>query len=375
MIQKNRIRAVRPSSQLKIPPGAKVFDLKGKVAIPGLIDVHAHMHYGSLSIHPQQHWAYKVNLSYGVTTVHDPSASTELVFSYAERIRAGQMIGPRVFSTGFILYGAENSHKAHIRNYKHALRHIRRLKTQGAISVKSYMQPTRQQRQWVLQAAKKEKILVYPEGGGYLEMNLSMVLDGHTGIEHALPVAPLYRDVIQLMARSRTGYTPTLLVGYGGIWGENYFYQQAPIWNDPRLRRFLPRRRLRAKTLRRSVLVLDNNWHHKQIALAAKRIVRAGGKVQIGSHGQLQGLGYHWEMKALRHGGLSNREVLKAATIDGAYYLGLEKELGSIEKGKLADILILNKNPLKNLDHAKNIFWVIHNGVIRRSSDLRKVLP
>lgn len=372
LIYGNRIQGVGASHQVKIPSSARIVSYKGKTAIPGMIDVHAHLHYGALDIHPQQSWAHQVNLAYGVTTVHDPSASTELVFSQAERTRSGQMVGPRIFSTGFILYGAENTHKAVIRKRQDAVHHIRRLKRVGAWSVKSYMQPTRKQRQWVMEAARSENMLLYPEGGGRMDLNMSMILDGHTGIEHALPYASIYQDVIRFFASSQTGYTPTLLVSYGGVFGENYFHQFHPAWKDKKLQRWIPQRILASITRRRSTLILDQDWHFKRVAAHANSIQQAGGRVQIGSHGQLQGLGFHWEIFALHKGGMSAHDVLRSATLHGALYLGLEKDLGSIEKGKLADIVILSKDPLKKIQHTKSIHHVIQNGFVYDGETLQK---
>ncbi|MCK6512715.1 amidohydrolase family protein [Myxococcota bacterium] len=375
LTQGDQILAVGPTSSISIPPDARIIDMKGQTATPGFVDTHAHLHYNALDIHPQKISEYYANLSYGVTTAHDPSASTELVFSLAERVRAGMTVGPRIFSTGFILYGAEIQQKAVIRSLEDARQHIRRLKALGALSVKSYMQPARQQRQWVIRAAHEEKILVFPEGGGHLEMNLGMILDGHTGIEHALPVVPLYRDVVQLFARSQTGYTPTLLVAYGGISGENYFYQHQSVWNDPRMKRFFPPRLLDAIGRRRPVLVMDQQWHHDRVAASARKITQAGGLVLLGAHGQLQGLGYHWEMKALAQGGYTPLQVLRAATLHGAQYIGLQHDIGSIQVGKRADILFFPKDPSLTLDHLSSLQFVLSHGKLYHAPDMAQIQP
>ncbi len=375
VIEHDQILAVGPTQSIAIPQDARVIDMKGQTATPGFVDTHAHLHYNALDIHPQKISAYYANLAYGVTTAHDPSASTELVFSQAERVRAGLTVGPRIFSTGFILYGAEIQQKAVIRSLDDARQHIRRLKALGALSVKSYMQPARQQRQWVIRAAHEEKILVFPEGGGHLEMNLGMILDGHTGIEHALPVVPLYRDVVQLFARSQTGYTPTLLVAYGGISGEHYFYQTQSIWDDPRMKRFFPPRVLDAIGRRRPILVMDRQWHHDRVAASARKITKAGGLVLLGAHGQLQGLGYHWEMKALAQGGYTPLQVLRAATLHGAQYIGLQHDIGSIEVGKRADILLFPKDPSKTLNNLSSLQYVISHGSLYHAPDMAQIHP
>ncbi len=375
VVEQGAIAAIGASSKVKVPSGCKSFDMKGKTALPGFVDTHAHLHYKTLPIYAQNHWEHYVNLAYGVTTVFDPSAPTEFVFAIGERIRAGLTAGPRVYSTGFILYGAENSHKAIVHKLDDARNHLKRLKRLGALGVKSYMQPTRQQRQWVMQAAREEKLLVMPEGGGNLSMNLTMILDGHTGIEHALPVTPLYRDVVQLFARSKTGYTLTLLVAYGGISGEVFFLQNYPIWNDPKLKRFFPPRLLAARGRRTSIHVHDNDWNHIRVAKYANKIVEAGGQVHLGSHGQLQGLGYHWEMWALKQGGMSNHHVLRAATLHGARYLGLHKDIGSLEKGKRADIVICDKNPLENVKNVSTIRWVVKQGYIYEADTMDRQWP
>jgi imidazolonepropionase-like amidohydrolase len=235
LIEDNRIRAV--GAGLEIPAAARRIDMAGKTIMPGLIDVHAHMGYNTLDINPEKQWPYYANLAFGVTTTHDPSASTQMVFSQSEMVKAGVMVGPRVFSTGYILYGAENTEKSVVNNYEDAKAHLARLKAVGAFSVKSYNQPRRNQRQQIIKAARELQMMVVPEGGSTFFYNMTHILDGHTGIEHAVPVAPLYKDVVMLFAKSQTGYTPTLIVGYGGIWGENYWYQKTNVWENERPRR------------------------------------------------------------------------------------------------------------------------------------------
>lgn len=369
VIDRNRITAIGPSGSVTVPSGARRVDLSGSTIMPGIIDVHAHANFGDWS--PLTNWRYYVNLAYGVTTMHDPSASTEYVFSNSEMIKAGVMVGPRLFSTGTILYGAEGSFKAVINSFDDAMSHLRRLKAVGAFSVKSYNQPRRDQRQQIIEAARNLKMMVVPEGGSTFFWNMSMILDGHTGIEHNLPIAPVYKDVIELVSGSKTGLTPTLIVNYGGLFGENYWYQHFNVWENKRLLTFTPRDLIDARSRRRP-MAGEDDYHYVETSKALKHILDAGGKVQLGAHGQLQGLGAHWELWMLQQGGMTPMQALRCATLNGAEYLGLDKDLGSLEPGKLADLVVLGKNPLENIRNSDSVKYVMINGRLYDASTMNE---
>jgi len=378
LIEGDRITAV--GADVAVPAGATVVDVAGKYVIPGLIDVHGHMHYSAGDVLPEQEWRYQTNLDFGVTTVHDPSASTDLVFTQAERVEAGLMKGPRITSTGFVLYGALANQGAKTPDAEAADAHIQRLATVGAVSAKIYQQSRRDQRQWYVQACNAHEILCVAEGGGDLWMNLTMVADGFHAIEHALPIAPLYADVQQWMAASPgaetagTAYTPTLLVAYGGLAGENYFFQEHHPYeadaDDPdsvhgRLLRHYPRRLLDRRLWRVGMQVQDSDWNHQQVARDAKPMQEAGVLVTLGAHGQLQGLGVHWELWSLAGpGAMSPEQALQAATLDGARYLGMDDVLGSIDAGKLADLVVLDADPRADIHNSTAIHLVLKNGEI-----------
>lgn len=365
VIDRNRIVAV--GANVSVPSDAKVIDAAGKTIMPGIVDVHWHGGMGSEQIIPQQSWINYAALGFGVTTIHDPSNDTAEIFSSSELAKAGMIVAPRIYSTGTILYGAKAPFKAEINSLDDALSHLRRMKAVGAFSVKSYNQPRRDQRQQIIEAARQLQMMVVPEGGSLFEHNMTMVVDGHTGVEHSIPVANIYSDVLQLWSKSKTGYTPTLIVGYGGNWGENYWYQKTNVWADDRLTKFVPRRILDARS-RRRVMVPEDEENHFNNARVTNELRNAGVSVQLGAHGQREGLGAHWEI--WNQGGATPLQSLRSATLSGAQYLGMDKDIGSLEAGKLADLIVLDKNPLENIMNTHTVHYTVVNGRIFDSATL-----
>jgi Tol biopolymer transport system component/imidazolonepropionase-like amidohydrolase len=361
LVDRNRIVSV--GSNVDVPSGYKTIDVKGKTIMPGMVDVHAHIWHSFTGISPSQSWPYLANLAFGVTTTHDPSNPTEMVFTHSEMVKAGLLKGPRVYSTGTILYGADGDFKAVVNSLDDARSHLRRMKAVGAFSVKSYNQPRRDQRQQVLKAASELEMMVVPEGGSFFYHNMNMIIDGHTGIEHTIPVAPIYNDVVSLWSQTETYSTPTLVVGYGGIWGENYWYQKTNVWENQRLMNFTPRPLVDSRS-RRRMMIADEEFNHIRLAENCKQLVDNGVHVHIGSHGQRQGIAAHWELWMFVQGGMTNMEALRCATIYGAHYVGLDDDIGSLEAGKLADLIVLNANPLDDIYNSEKIQYVMANGRI-----------
>lgn len=372
IVRQQRIVAVGPRGEVDVPAGAKVIDVAGKTLMPGIIDVHAHANHFHNGPSPQANWTYYANLAFGITTMHDPSANTQEVFGQSELVKAGLNVGPRVYSTGTVLYGADGDFKVSIEKLDDARSHLRRLKAAGAFSVKSYNQPRRDQRQQINQAARELGMLVVMEGGSTFFHNLTMILDGSTGIEHNLPVAPLYDDVIGLWKATDVRYTPTLVVSYGGLSGEYWWYDHTNVWENERLLKFFPRETLDARSIRR-LHTPDWGYYHIEVAKAAKAARDAGIGVQVGGHGQLQGLAPHWELWMLGQGGFTPHQALHAATLAGAGYLGLSHDLGSITEGKLADLIVLNGNPLEKLEHTADTAMVMVGGRLYDASTMAEI--
>lgn len=376
LVRGNRIEAVGVRGSVQIPDDAQVFDVSGQVIMPGLVDVHAHGAQATEGIHPQQNWVDYARLAFGVTTIHDPSNDTDSIFAASELAKAGLITAPRTFSTGTILYGAAGSFKAEIDSLDDARFHLRRMKAIGAFTVKSYNQPRRDQRQQVIAAAREMGMMVVPEGGSTFMHNMTMIVDGHTGVEHSLPVERIYGDVLDLWRDTGVGYTPTLVVAYGGLGGENYWYDVDEVWKDPRVAAFIPPHVIVPRARRRTTAPIED-YNHFNAAKMAAQVFGQGGLVQAGGHGQLSGLDTHWELWMLVQGGLTPTQAIQCGTINGARYLGLDADLGSIEPGKLADLIVIEPghDPTVEIRDSEHIQYVVANGVVYDSRTMNRVYP
>jgi Tol biopolymer transport system component len=371
VVTNNRIAAVGASGSVAVPAGAREFDLGGRTVVPGFIDTHAHWEFRTHDVLEPHNWSLLANLAYGVTAGLDVQTSTNDYFAYQDMVETGQSIGQRAFMTGPGIFS-----RSDFRTYQEVEAYLERYREHYRTpNIKSYMVGNRQQRQWVVMASRKLGLMPTTEGGRDMKLDMTHAIDGMHGNEHTLPVTPIYDDVVQLYARTRIAYTPTLLVLYGGISATEWWFQRENPYRDPKLNRFYPQNWLAQITRRRSSWAVDEEHNFQAAAEAAAKIQRAGGLIGVGGHGELQGLGYHWEMWSLAMGGMTPREVLQAATIDGARIIGFEQDLGSIEPGKLADLVILDRNPLDDIRNTNTVRWVMKNGELYEGDTLTQIWP
>jgi imidazolonepropionase-like amidohydrolase/Tol biopolymer transport system component len=373
VVRGDRIAAIGRRGEVSIPAGAKTIDVAGKTIVPGFVDAHAHGPEGEDDLVPQQNWSAMANLALGTTTIHDPSARAAEIFVASEMQRAGKILSPRIFSTGEILYGAKSPDVyAEINSFEDALQHVRRLKAEGAHSVKNYNQPRREQRQMVIAAGQREGVEVVPEGGSLFTMDITLIQDGDSTLEHNLPIEHFYDDVVQFWTQTKTNYTPTLIVTYGGLAGDPYWRQHMDVWRHPLLSRHAPPAVLAAQNVRRT-MAPEEDYVDAASAREAKKLADRGVQVSIGAHGQQSGLGAHWEMWSFVRGGWSPIEALRAATIMPATSLGYQRDVGSLEVGKLADLVVLDADPTVDIRNTDKVRDVMLGGRLYDSATLNEV--
>jgi imidazolonepropionase-like amidohydrolase/Tol biopolymer transport system component len=368
VVRDNRIAAVGPKGSVSIPSGAKVIDMAGKTILPGYVDIHAHT-WVAWGVHRGQVSQFMAQLAYGVTTQRDPQTSSEDVLAYMDLMDRGDLVGPRLYATGPGIFSADN-----IKSLDDARDVLRRYADHfNTHTIKQYLAGDRKVRQWVITAARELGLTPTTEGGSNFTMNLTLMQDGYAGLEHSLPISPFFKDVIELERTSGITYTPTLIVSYGGPIGRDYYLTRTNIDTTRRLRYFTPHDEL--DKWQEVQFNRDDQYVFRLHAEQLKKLVEAGGRVGLGSHGEVQGLGAHWELWMLGSGGMRPIDALRAATLHSADAIGLAKDIGSLEPGKMADLQVLDQNPLDRLENSTSIRYVMKNGRLYEAETLAEVWP
>lgn len=376
----NRIVRIGPSHAIDVPADATVIDAAGKTILPGLIDAHGHIDccYGTGATPRKQPTRFAA-LAFGVTTNYDPYSTELTSYESREMTQAGLITGPRWMSSGAVLYG--RAHKPDVTyepvdTLDDARAVLARKAALGGPTIKSYKQPARRQRQHLVAAAREQAIMVDGEGESHFSYGIGMILDGHTNIQHNFPIATYYDDLVRLFAASGTAHTPTLVITFGELFGENYIYQTTRPWEDPKVAAYVPGvisgysplgvpggapPHVRAMT---SIHVADELWDigFRSVARSMKKLDDAGVLINAGSHGQIAGLAMHWEMQLLAEGGMAPLRVLRTATINPARSFGMDGQIGSLEPGKLADLIVLDDNPLDAIANTNSVRYTMVNG-------------
>jgi Tol biopolymer transport system component len=370
LIRDNRIAAVGKRGEVDVPREAEIRDAAGRFIVPGFIDTHDHWAEIRRGVLDRQNWSFLADLAYGKTAGLDPSSLSIDMFAYQDLLDAGISLGPRVFTTGPAIFSYNEF--TSLQQVKDVLsRYTDHFRTGN---LKEYRTGNRRVRQWVAMAAQELGMQPTTEGALDMKLDLTQIMDGFPGSEHALTAAPLYKDVITLLAQTRVSYTLTLQISHGGPPAQNYFIERDQPQDDVKLQHFSPPLLAEKKFSRRHWYAPDE-YFYAAIAQGAAQVQRAGGLLGVGAHGEVPGFGLHWEMQAYAAGGMTPHEVLRAATIGSAETIGRQDEIGSLAPGKYADLVILEKNPLDDIRNTLAIAQVMKNGRLYDAATLDEVWP
>jgi imidazolonepropionase-like amidohydrolase len=397
----NRIKAIGEKDKVSIPAKARIINGKGKYLIPGLWDSHVHLSSAEYSLP-----LFVVN---GVTGVREMGGDLRHVKDLRERVNKGQLLGPRIKISGTILeserwmnWATENAKKDNDAEFletlskrigvttpEHAREVIKNLAQQEVDLIKVRNTHSAETFLAILSEAKKYGL---PVAAHAPRMNLIAASDGGLrSIEHVETVASLrgkieVEDLAKAFVRNGTWYSPTLVIQV--IWRLTPKSTLSEQLNDVdgkvnKRNLYIPRALL--ERWKRDFEMQKNEGSTDWAAQTRKGIseframhekgVGVLAATDFGAPLIYAGFSLHDELEALvKEGGLTQFEALQSATKNPAYFFNLEDEIGTIEAGKIADLVLLTANPLENISNTKKIDSVILNGKYLSRSDLQRLL-
>jgi imidazolonepropionase-like amidohydrolase len=389
LIEENRIRQIGPSGQVRIPSGARRINGSGKYIIPGLID--AHVHYSAPFLH-------RLYLAHGVTTVRDVGTTVDKILTLREEVAAGNLLAPRLVVSGMGI----NPRSVKSGGFESARAMTEYLAERGVDGIKTTGY-TVDELKAMVEVAHAHGLLVY----GHTRIDpgaLAAVEAGLDGIEHVTdlmedcidenPLFPSDFDwanrehffkyyygrlnrvvnltkvdhLIERMVANEVYLDPTLINHYRGFVVRNTPGLDA----DPALR-YMPEQYDRSNRYGIYGPEERAEWTKtlKLMQEVTRRFYRAGGFLIMGTDSQaaapdgaLPGWSMHQELELFVQAGLTPMEVIQVATFNNARVMARENELGTVEPGKYADLIILDADPLEEISNTRKIHLVIKDGLI-----------
>ncbi len=384
VLKGQRITAIGRTNEVGIPPDAIVVDAAGETIIPGLVDTHYHRIGGSggaigLSSFklPNPNFNDYSAIQYGVTTAWEPGGpANDGSPATADLQRAGRILGPRwsQSATGAVGYPWDQ-----LTTYSKTLAAVMQHEELGVSVLKEYNTPTRQQQQWLSMAAHQLNLGISSHLQSLNGM-LTRVVDGYTGGDHPHIQIPFYKDVRELLRRSGYVWAPNIVLSSGSVGG--YKDTECYFWNDLREKR--PREYDHLKDMKSSSCDgLESDAESTGVPYSVHRVSRAakqaamaansGVHVAVSGH-NMPGLRLHQEMWFLSKGGMPIDDILRAATMGNAEKLGLQEEIGSLEPGKIADLLVLDENPLAGILNTLSLRYTVQAGAVYDSDAAQRAV-
>jgi imidazolonepropionase-like amidohydrolase len=401
VVRGNKISAVGKRGAVETPPGARVIRADGKFILPGLID--AHVHYAE--------WQGELHLAHGVTTVKDTGNPVEWLEALSRAIAEGRVVGPRLFYTGNSLTSppALKDHHVGLQSQEMGRRAVQILKQHGAMATKVHQQITPELLSAVAAEAHKLNLPVtgHLRRIGAREAALAGIdaLEHSTGIPRSAGARPdllktddpendlvgYYDDLyeaaemreekfaplIRLLVEKRVAIVPTLVTWFRVASDHRAAYaQEDATYTRIEALRYVPagvREVWRTSAIYEPPSAADLERFRAAYAKMSrflKQFHDAGGRLIAGSAASVMvpGLSLHRELEMMVELGLAPREVIEMATRRNAEFLRMDKELGTIAAGKLADLIVVERNPLEDIKNIRKITLVMQGGkVIDRS--------
>ena len=370
-IEGGRIRAIGPEAERSIPPETLTIDAGGRFAIPGLFDMHQHASWMIGDTHGDS-WdrnrgfdPIQVFIAYGLTSVRELGGRLAFVNALVDRTQTTSDPLPRWFSSGDIFDGQEpfTGSPIRIRDEVEARDYVRLWKEWGAHLIKVYPSLSWPLQRAVAEEARLQGLPVVGHGSNGVEEMVKSVTLGYTSVEHKLPDRP-YDDLLQLLAASGTRWEPTLMTR------TDLLADEPERLNDAKLRSFYPQV-AGQDYLRSSFLGMADGRERNLVWLAGVRDAHQRGVTLLAGTDRLPGAALHWELELLTRAGIPPLEVLRIATQQAAEAVGAADDLGTLEPGKFADIVLLDANPLEDIKNTQAIWRVLKGGWVFDPEELQ----
>ena len=408
VLERNRIYSVGPSKSAKYPRNADSVNCKGGYLIPGLWDMHVHLAFGDW-FPDAKDISLPLFIANGVTSVRDMGSDLDVVEDWRNEIEAGRMIGPRIFTSGPMLDGPKPRFPSSIAiaTPEDGRRAVDKLKERGVDFIKLQSLIPREAVPAIAEEAKKQEIAF--EGHVPDAMRASEMSEaGMKSFEHLIGIfegsSPAEEDFLKggktegkflatfdearaaslaaLLARNHTWQCPTLVWERGGN-----LLDVSDFSADTRVK-YVPAP-WKSKTWKRFTDEITQGYGSDDLATRKKfvekelELVRmlhkagveflAGTDTPAGVH-IFPGFSLHEELQRFVAAGFTPLEALQTATLNPARFFGMQEQLGTIEEGKLADLVLLSANPLEDISNTQKVAGVFVNGRYFYHAEIEKML-